>query len=164
MTSEIPAQKTSNAENVSIWWCHHVGTKQRPCDIEYNLYCQTLNYLNKWLANEIRLRIIHMVLLQVLDNCDFMLTHWGRDKMDTTSQTTCSSAFSSMKMYECWLKFHWSFFLRFQLTISKVPINNIKALVQIMAWCRPGDKPLSDPMLVSLPTHLCFTRPQWVNP
>ena len=24
------------------------------------------------------------------------------------------------------------------------PINNIPALVQIMAWCRPGDKPLSE--------------------
>ena len=23
MTGEFPAQKTSNAENVSIWWCHH---------------------------------------------------------------------------------------------------------------------------------------------
>ena len=30
----------------------------------------------------------------------------------------------------------------------KGPINNIPALVQIMAWCRPGDKPLSEPMMV----------------
>ena len=42
-------------------------------------------------------------------------------------------------------------------------INNIPALVQIMAWRRPGDKPLSEPMMVSLPTHICVTRPQWVN-
>ena len=35
--------------------------------------------------------------------------------------------------------------------VHKGPINNIPALVQIMAWCRPGDKPLSEPMLV------CFT-------
>ena len=45
----------------------------------------------------------------------------------------------------------------------KGPINNIPALVQIMAWRRTGDKPLSEPMMVSLPTHLCVTRPQWVN-
>ena len=32
-----------------------------------------------------------------------------------------------------------------------------------MAWRRPGDKPLSEPMMVSLPTHICVTRPQWVN-
>ena len=43
------------------------------------------------------------------------------------------------------------------------PINNIPALIQIMAWRRSGDKPLSEPMMVSLPTYICVTRPQWVN-
>ena len=47
--------------------------------------------------------------------------------------------------------------------VPKGPINNIPALVLIMAWRRPGDKPLSEPMIVSLPTHKCVTRPQWVN-
>ena len=32
-----------------------------------------------------------------------------------------------------------------------------------MAWRCPGEKPLSEPMLISLPTHICVTRPQWVN-
>ena len=47
--------------------------------------------------------------------------------------------------------------------VPKVPINNISALVQIMAWRPPGDKPLSEPMMVCLLTHICVTRPQWVN-
>ena len=47
--------------------------------------------------------------------------------------------------------------------VLKCPINNILALVQIMAWRRPGDKPLSEPMMVKLMTHICVTRPQWVN-
>ena len=47
--------------------------------------------------------------------------------------------------------------------VPKVQINNIPALVQIMAWRRPGDKPLSEPTLVSLLTHICVTRPQWVK-
>ena len=38
--------------------------------------------------------------------------------------------------------------------LPKGPINNIPALVQIMAWRRPGDKPLSEPMLVILLTHI----------
>ena len=42
-------------------------------------------------------------------------------------------------------------------------INNIPALVQIMAWRRPGAKPLSEPMMVRLPTYICVTRPQWVK-
>ena len=32
-----------------------------------------------------------------------------------------------------------------------------------MAWRRPGDKPLSEPMMVSLLTHVCVARPQWVK-
>ena len=32
-----------------------------------------------------------------------------------------------------------------------------------MAWHRRGDKPLSEPMMISLLTHICVTRPQWVN-
>ena len=47
--------------------------------------------------------------------------------------------------------------------VPKGPINNIPALLQIMAWCRPGDKPLSEPMMVRLPMLICITRPQWVN-
>ena len=47
--------------------------------------------------------------------------------------------------------------------VPKVRINNIPALVQIMAWRRPGDKPLSEPMMVSLLTHICVIRPQWVK-
>ena len=42
-------------------------------------------------------------------------------------------------------------------------INNIPALVQIMAWRRPGDNPLSEPMMFNLLTHICVTRPQWVK-
>ena len=47
--------------------------------------------------------------------------------------------------------------------VPKGPIHNIPALVQIMAWRRPGDKPLSEPMMDSLSTHICVTRPQWDN-
>ena len=47
--------------------------------------------------------------------------------------------------------------------VPKGPINNIPALVQIMAWRRSGDKPLSEPMMLSLPTYICVTRPQWAN-
>ena len=43
------------------------------------------------------------------------------------------------------------------------PINNNSALVQIIAWRRTGDKPLYEPMMVSLLTHTCATRPQWVK-
>ena len=47
--------------------------------------------------------------------------------------------------------------------VPKSPIDDISALFQIVAWRCPGDKPLSEPMMVSLTTHICVTRPQWVK-
>ena len=47
--------------------------------------------------------------------------------------------------------------------VAKDPIKNMAALVQIMAWRRPGDKPLSEPMRVCLLTHICTTQPHFVN-
>ena len=44
--------------------------------------------------------------------------------------------------------------------VPKGPIDNIPALFQIMAWHRRGDKPLSEPMMVSSLTHICVTGPQ----
>ena len=47
--------------------------------------------------------------------------------------------------------------------VFKGPTNNIPELIQIMAWCRQGGKPLSESMTVSLMMHICTTRPQWVD-
>ena len=47
-------------------------------------------------------------------------------------------------------------------TVFEGPINNIPASVQ-MAWRRPGDKQLSEPMMVRLPTHMRVIRPQSIN-
>ena len=82
------------------------------------------------------------------------LAHWGRDKMADISQRTLSKAFSWMKIYALRLIFHRSLFLRVQL---------IPALVQIMAWRRPDDRPLSETIMVSLLMHVCVTRPQWLS-
>ena len=89
------------------------------------------------------------------------LIHWGWGKMDAISQTTSTNAFSWMKIYEFRVRFHWILFLMFKLAIFQ-PV--IPALVQIMAWYRSGDKPLSAPMIISLPMHICVTWPQWDRP
>ena len=47
--------------------------------------------------------------------------------------------------------------------VPKSPMNNVPTLVQIMAWRRPGDKPLSEPMMVSLLMHICVTQLQRVK-
>ena len=76
-----------------------------------------------------------------------LLTHWGRDEIDAILQTTVSRAFSWMKIYRFRIKFHWSLFPRVQWPI-------------IQHWFRkwlgadPGDKPLSEPMMIILLTHI----------
>ena len=47
--------------------------------------------------------------------------------------------------------------------VPKSPIDNIPALFQIMVLRRPGNKPLSEAMMVSLLMDICVARFQWVN-
>ena len=65
-----------------------------------------------------------------------------------------------------WVFLNENVWISINISLKFVPrgsINNIPTLVQVMAWRRPGDKPLSEPMMVELPTHICVTRPQWVK-
>ena len=80
-------------------------------------------------------------------NIDFLystsqeLSHWGQDKMATIFLDDILKWIFLMKIYEFWLK----------ISLKSVPrgqVNNIPAFVEIMAWCQPGDKPLSEPMKV----------------
>ena len=92
----------------------------------------------------------------LIETAPWSLIHWGRDKMADISQTTFSNVFSSMNI-------DW---FSIDITLKFVPkssINISPAMFRIMAWRRPGDKPLSETMQVSLRTHICVTRPQWVN-
>ena len=84
------------------------------------------------------------------------LTDWGRDKMAAIFHTTFSNPFYWMKIYEFPLQFHWGFCLIVQLTL-------FQHWFRLMAWCRPGDKPLSEPMMIRLLTHICVSRPQCVK-
>ena len=79
------------------------------------------------------------------------LTHWGWEQID--------DIFKCIFLNEnVWISIKIS-----SKFVPKGSINNIPALVQIMAWCRPGDKPLSEPMMVNLPTHIWVSQPQWVK-
>ena len=79
------------------------------------------------------------------------LTRWDRDKIAGISQKTSLNAFFLNE--NIWISLKIS--LKF---VPKCPVNNIPALVQIMAY-----KPLYEPMMVGLLTHICVIRPQWVK-
>ena len=80
------------------------------------------------------------------------LTQWGRDKVAAISQTTLFKC--SLLNENVWLSLRISLIL-----VIKVQIKHIRALVQIMAWRWPGDKPLSEIMVASLLTYICVTPP-----
>ena len=84
------------------------------------------------------------------------LTHWGWDKMAAISQTTFSNAFSSMKIFESWFKFHWSLFLRVQLTIFQHWFRK---------WLGAGQAPnhYLNQCRLNLMTDIWVTRYQWVK-
>ena len=64
---------------------------------------------------------------------------YSMDKMAATSQTTFPNAFSWMHLLY--------FDSNFTGYVSKGPIDNKPALVQVMAWRRTGDKSLPEPKL-----------------
>ena len=81
----------------------------------------------------------------------YFLTHWGQDK----------GRHFPDDIFKCiFLKWKGIISLNF---VTKCPIKNFPVLVQIMAWRRSGDTPLSEPTTVSLLTHISDTRPQLVN-
>ena len=91
------------------------------------------------------------------------LTYWCRDKIaDKIIRRLHFKMHFLMNMFAFCLSSHWSLFLRLEWTI------NIPALGQIMAWRRPGDKPLSESMVASLLTHICVIglaelNDTWIN-
>ena len=94
------------------------------------------------------------------------LTQWSFNKMaDILHSTFGNESHFADDIFKCiflnenvWIPIKIS--LKF---VPEGPINIIPALVQIMAWRRSGNKPLSEPMMISLPTQICVTRPQCVK-
>ena len=89
-------------------------------------------------------------------NPGMLLTHWGQHKMNAILQITISNAFFLIKMYEFWLKLHWSFKIALKF-VHLSQIHSISELLQIMTWHQPGDKPLSEAMMVCLLMHICIS-------
>ena len=68
------------------------------------------------------------------------ISHRGRDNMASILQRTFANVFSCMTIVVIWFQFWVKW-------VPNDPISNKSSLVQIMAWRRTGDKPLSGPMM-----------------
>ena len=62
--------------------------------------------------------LINLILYHFDSLLLMLFSHLPPDKLAITSQAIFSDAFLWMKYFVFWLKFHWSLFLRVQLTIG----------------------------------------------
>ena len=95
------------------WWLH------RPVGAVYD---PQHNACNKYVCGASKLYEIHWVIRASLSFNAWIgslskLNTFRPRQMDAISQTTFSNGFSWMKIFEFWLKFHWSLFPRIQLII-----------------------------------------------
>ena len=132
--------------NVNVWIIYFV------LDLVENIPTTTFVFrivIMKWWSHNI------ITLLILMIKCDALNTlrprHNGRHIPD--------DIFKWIFLNEnVWISINIS--LKF---VPRGPINNIPTLVQVMAWRRPGDKPLSEPMMVRLPTHICLSASMSYN-
>ena len=86
------------------------------------------------------------------------------DRLSTLRQNGCHFADNSFKyVFFKGIIIVWNMIKISVKFVPKGPINIITALVQIMAWHLPGNKLLSEPMMVTLLMHIRLTLPQWVG-
>ena len=94
-----------------------------------------------------------------LTDCIILLLNTSRPRQD--GYHFADYIFKSIFLYE-------NIVILVDILLKFVPIDTINdntELLQIMVWRRTRDKPLSKPMVVYFTdaTHICTTRPQWVN-
>ena len=134
-------------------WC--------PCVIKSYNICVLKWVLNHWIFCCVLKDDFTLKYYIVCNNCSFTL----RMFILNTLRLRQNGRHFADDIFKC-IFLNENVWIRIKIQLKFVPydpINNVPALVQIMAWLRPGDKSLSESMKVSLPMHICITRPQWVN-
>ena len=125
------------------------------------------NWNSSWDFSEIRyFSYIHALRIRSWagpeDSCEVCLSRWGSINTLRPKQNGRHFPDDIFK----WIFLNKNVWISINMSLEffpRGPINNIPTLVQVMAWRRPGDKPLSEPVMVRVPTHICIIRPQWVK-
>ena len=132
------------------------------------VYYKFENYSFEIIAISTRGQWVDTFLPTIYDNTNSHIYYWLNCNSHQYAVQSCYNTVNTLRprqngrhfpdsIFECiflneniWISLKIS--LKF---VSKGPIYNIPALVQSMAWCLPGGKPLSEQMMVSLLTHMC---------
>ena len=160
-------------ENVSIWWRHHANagsvvlketinpTKQPDDMIKALMHvtCRALSMvyaeLEAFPDDEITVHVSFLEiyqevgydLLNMAARTNSVVTHFPKVLyLVTYGQNGCHLAVDTLKCI--FLKEFYCILFQFsQNSASRCPIDNKSSLVQVLAWCRAGTKPLPEPMM-----------------
>ena len=126
--STVTCIECASVQYLIIWMCMNTYVYMRGHDTMYWLI------KNGWFGmNNVNLELYNRWIVMVL-------THWGLDKMAAISQTTVSNSFPWMKIYEFWIKFHRSLFLRVQQTLFQHGSDSglVSTRRQVIIWTHGG--------------------------
>ena len=165
VTCEFPAQKASEAENVSIWWRHHATFPSQWC-VRNRIACRD------W-GKEVY-RISHKIC--TLFGCAFFLLcihHYHLNDFFVFHLSVFLTPLPLDKMADILADdiFKWIFLnendrIPIQISLKFVPrssVDNKQASVQVTAWRWTGDTSLPEPMLTHFTdAYICGTRGIWV--
>ena len=148
----LKVSKCFETENVSTWG----GSKyDLVISGKHNENLSNHTYRGTWHFNDIYFSFIFMVAIGPYYIYSFLRTLGPRQNGRHFADNPFKCIFLNENV---WILLKIS--LKFVL---KCPIHKNPALVQRMAWHHSGNKPWSEPVMVSLLTHISVTRLQWVN-
>ena len=106
---------------------------------------------------------VQMGFWKISDRLSFVIVPWMQSYQYIEARKNCGH-FADIFKCIFWNENVW-ILLKISLKfVPKFRINNIWELFQIMVWHRPGDKPLSAPVMDTLlTTYTYVTQPQWVK-
>ena len=125
-------------------------------------------YLLAWLRQRMYV-LINVYMYQLYKHDNWMIVNILRPRQDGRHFPDDIFKYIFLNgMHEIWLRCHhgaiWHVVPWFHLSfVCNGLFNNIPALGQIMTGRQSGDKPLNEPVMVKLPTHICVTRLQHVK-
>ena len=155
----MPNAQLTSVSKGSPWSVCNIRTDSRFAPSQWETSLQS-NAVSHWLRANLESALQYDVILAQFQRPDCTSFHY----VNTLRPRQNGRHFAD-DIFKC-IFFNEYAWILLKISLKFVPevqINNMPSLVQIMAWRRPGDKPLSEPIMVTILTHICVTQPQWVN-
>ena len=129
---------------------HYIITHWAPDKVAYILQ-MVMHHCNQW-------PVAFSVPTHYLNQCCFIVNWTLRNKLNILRARQHGRHFPN-NIFKCiFMNANVCISIKISLKfVPKSPLNNIPALVQIMAWHQPGAKPLSESMMLSLLMYICHS-------